>query len=254
VPKARNPNRDKAKEIWLANTNIPLREIADKLGETESTIRKWKSLDGWERSDKNAPINAPKKQSSGKGKKRAPSAGAPQKNVNAKTHGGYAKIYWDTLTAEEKALIDELPKDEERLLIDQIRLYSVRERRILTAINRYKDADLVVDGETETGSALSILLSIDENDEENEFSRESQNINPKLGLTITKESGYKIIQRLERELTSVQRAKTKAIEALMRYNLNIDKDNDADKINQSIQRLAELLNSPVANRKIEDYE
>ena len=48
MPRAKNPNREKAKEIWLANDKkCKLKDIASELNETESTIRKWKSEDAW---------------------------------------------------------------------------------------------------------------------------------------------------------------------------------------------------------------
>jgi len=48
VPRAKNPNRVKAKEIWLAKgKKCKLKDIASELNETESTIRKWKSEDAW---------------------------------------------------------------------------------------------------------------------------------------------------------------------------------------------------------------
>lgn len=50
-------------------------------------------------------------------------------------------MYWDTLSEEERALIEDMPKDEELLLIEQIQLFSVRERRIMTAINKYRNSD-----------------------------------------------------------------------------------------------------------------
>lgn len=40
---------------------------------------------------------------------------------------------------EEKELVDTVPKSEEDLLMDQIALLTVRERRIMKAINKYKD-------------------------------------------------------------------------------------------------------------------
>lgn len=58
MARKRNPNRDKAYELWLEDKERPLVDIAKELGERPSTVRKWKSQDNWERSDskESAPI------------------------------------------------------------------------------------------------------------------------------------------------------------------------------------------------------
>ena len=58
MARARNPNREKARQIWLdSNGQKPLVEIANELDVRPSQIRKWKSLDHWEQNVKgNAPI------------------------------------------------------------------------------------------------------------------------------------------------------------------------------------------------------
>jgi uncharacterized protein YjcR len=51
LPRARSPDRDKAKEIYLErNGNVPLNEIASMLGLSEGTIRGWKAKDDWDAS------------------------------------------------------------------------------------------------------------------------------------------------------------------------------------------------------------
>lgn len=58
MARARNPNREKARQIWLdSNGQKPLVDIATELDVRPSQIRKWKSLDHWEQNVKgNAPI------------------------------------------------------------------------------------------------------------------------------------------------------------------------------------------------------
>lgn len=49
MPKVRSPNRDKAFEIYKEhNGDIPLVSIAEQLGETDGTVRGWKSKDKWD--------------------------------------------------------------------------------------------------------------------------------------------------------------------------------------------------------------
>lgn len=50
MARARDPNRDKAYELWkAANGDIKLIDIAEQLGVSEGTVRGWKSKDKWEK-------------------------------------------------------------------------------------------------------------------------------------------------------------------------------------------------------------
>lgn len=63
----RSPERDKAFKMWKKNSGqLPLKDIADKLGQPEGTVRGWKAKDNWE-GQLNGTLqlkkrNAPKKQ------------------------------------------------------------------------------------------------------------------------------------------------------------------------------------------------
>jgi phage terminase small subunit len=49
MPRGRNPNREKAKDIYInAKGNIKLIDIAEQLGVLDTQIRKWKSQDKWD--------------------------------------------------------------------------------------------------------------------------------------------------------------------------------------------------------------
>lgn len=87
------------------------------------------------------------------GKKRAnPSGGAPKGNKNAKggrgnpspkpttKHGGYSRIFWESLTPEEQELIDTMPQDPADTLRDSIKLLTIREYRLNNALKQYGDA------------------------------------------------------------------------------------------------------------------
>lgn len=72
--------------------------------------------------------SVPRKRGAPKGNKNAVGGrGNPKaKPPDATKHGGYSAVYWDTLDEDEKNLIEDMPKDEEELLIEQIQLFSVR--------------------------------------------------------------------------------------------------------------------------------
>ncbi|MCY8156042.1 phage terminase small subunit-related protein, partial [Bacillus spizizenii] len=77
MPRPRDPRRDKAFCLWEESSGSKkLKDIAEELGITSSTIRKWKANDKWEEKIKGS---APKSKGS------APfRPGAPKGNKNAK--------------------------------------------------------------------------------------------------------------------------------------------------------------------------
>ena len=115
--RARDPNRDKAFEIYSEhNGNIELIEIAERLGVSAGTVRGWKSKDKWEpkingtfqkknKERSKNPRGAPK------GSKNALGHGAPKGNTNALKHGLFAKylpqeVYEIAQELSEKQPID----------------------------------------------------------------------------------------------------------------------------------------------------
>ncbi len=118
MARARNPNREKAKQVWLNSGGTKkLKEIAKEIGCSDSQIRKWKSQDKWENELKgNVPngnsnvTNEKKRYQSAKGNQNAkgnlgnPNASPPPNNQNAISHGLFAKYLPD----DTKALIAEL--------------------------------------------------------------------------------------------------------------------------------------------------
>ena len=95
--RARDPNRDKAFEIYSEhNGNIELIEIAERLGVSAGTVRGWKSKDKWEPKIKGTFQKKNKERSKNprgapKGSKNALGHGAPKGNTNALKHGLFAK-------------------------------------------------------------------------------------------------------------------------------------------------------------------
>lgn len=214
---------------------LKYREIAEKYGVSESTVkswasRYWKGGKGCNRSQKKLqpskdkelqPHGAPKGNQNAVGN----DGGAPLGNDNATKHGGYSAVYWDTLTDEEKSLIEDMPRDEETLLIDQIKMYSVRERRLLMAI---------ADVKKQKGGQVLASVSRTENKrafatkEDKELYEERQadkvakgDILPgeSYSLYTVTESKDTALARLESELTRIQNAKTKAIATLSKMNI-----------------------------------
>lgn len=115
--RARDPNRDKAFEIYSENNgNVELVEIAERLGVSAGTVRGWKSKDKWEPKIKGMfqkkntersknPRGAPK------GSKNALGHGAPKGNTNAIKHGLFAKYLPQEVYEIAQELSDKQPID-----------------------------------------------------------------------------------------------------------------------------------------------
>lgn len=115
--RARDPNRDKAFEIYSENNgNIELVEIAERLGVSAGTVRGWKSKDKWEPKTKGTFQNKNTERSKNprgapKGSKNALGHGAPKGNTNALKHGLFAKYLPQEVYEIAQELSDKQPID-----------------------------------------------------------------------------------------------------------------------------------------------
>lgn len=146
MARARSPNSIEAEEMY--KNGMKLVDIAKKLDVPASTVRRWKSTQNWdgktkgkknERSQKKK-ANARHKGGQPGNRNAVGNKGGPLKPGDkiAEKHGAYSSVYWDVLDEAEKDMIEDIPMDEEMLLIEQIQLFAVRERRIMIAINKYR--------------------------------------------------------------------------------------------------------------------
>ena len=144
MPRGRSPNRDKAYEIYKQHGGkITNREIAARLDEDEKVIAVWKSRDKWNVvQQKKKKCCTTKARGGQPGNKNAVGHGGtgPPGNKNAVKTGEFASLFFDTLTPDEQELIATLPRDKEELLLQEIQLMTVRERRMLQRINDLKRA------------------------------------------------------------------------------------------------------------------
>jgi uncharacterized protein YjcR len=115
MARKRNPMRDEAYRIWIESDKTkPLKDIAEELGVSASTIRKWKSEGKWSGETKRSAPNETERYESMHGNQNAkgnpgnPSASPPKGNQNAVSHGLFAKHLPD----ETKELVQELFSSE----------------------------------------------------------------------------------------------------------------------------------------------
>lgn len=256
MARQRNPNRDKAKQMWLkAEGSIKLKDIAAELGVAENAVRKWKSEDKWEkeRSEKqkrSAPKkqNAPKRPGAPEGNKNAVgnAGGAPLGNTNALKHGGYSSIFWDTLSEREKEMIDSMDQTVEQQLIEEIKLLTVREHRILHNLQKYRqqlnDGDELVVSRSVRSEELREFET--EYEKELYMEREFKKIAEDKKLpghpyrsTVEREATIDIIHRLEDALTRCQNEKRRCLDSLYK----IQSSNKGSSTEQKSNNLIEAL-------------
>ena len=239
----RLPNKKIGEAEKLYKSGMKLVDIAKRLEVPEGTVRRWKHDKGWDGEPKKKQNERSEKEKGNKANVRK--RGAPKGNQNAKggkgnrhpnttKHGAYRAVFMDALDEDEKELVEMIPEDEELLLLEQIRLSSIRERRILKAINKYREqkGDVCIANVTRFEDKRSF-----ENEEDKakyeKMQRQKIDKGDKLpgnAYSIQTHTNNKdmMIARLEQELSTVQGKKTKMIEALSKLRLEKKKmDNEA---------------------------
>lgn len=229
MPRARDPNRNKAFQIYMdAGGKVDLVEIASQLNISAGTIRGWKSKDKWEEQlngTLQTKVTERSKRSKGgqpgnqnaKGSKGG-SGAAPQRNKNAEKHGAYSKVYWDTLDEDELDLICSMDSAEEQQLIMQLQMFSIRERRLMQRIKHYRKLEAENHGlSVKAASKTKKVEDVTDIEGESVFAGKYKKVT-ETNVTNT-EAVMNSIMALESELTKVQRAKTKAIEALAKIRM-----------------------------------
>ena len=214
---ARAPDARIEQAEAMYRKGIKLVEIASQLNLPEGTVRRWKSTYKWgsERS-LNKSERSQRRKGGQPGNRNAVGHGGtgPPGNKNAVKTGEFETLFFDTLDQEEKRLLELVQPDKEQLLLQEIQLLTVRERRMLKRIDSLRE--------------LEECAPEEEDDEPGVISTK---VPP--GMTVTKyTAGFekgKItdsreftgilgqIQAVEEALTRVQARRQRAIEALHKF-------------------------------------
>jgi len=263
--KAPNTEMEKTRKRVISDYKKGLKpkELAEKYDVSINTVKSWISR----HKSKNPQAQpgassapAPRKAGAPPGNTNAVGYGAPVGNTNALKHGGYSRIFWDTLDEEEKQMLEELDFDGEQLLLDEISLLSVRERRIMASIAKHKAA--------KGGQAVANIVRSEEkrefaNDEEKQMYEDRITAKIIAGerlpgrsyrLTTTTEATYDIIQRLEEALTRCQAQKQKCIESLNKLRMARGDDGKAAPENNLLQALLSATMEDIDTDDIPELE
>ena len=274
MPRQRSPDSKKAETLY--RKGMKLSEIADRLGVPAGTVRRWKADQKWDdagRSGRSEKATRNVRKPSGKtehnpsarkrgapvGNVNAVGAGAPIGNKNAEIHGAYSKVLADVFTEEEKELAQFMFPDEESKLEEEITVCTIRERRIMKAINRYHAMVNPVTGEpiplVVSGTMRSEHKRVFDGTEEERIAQEEEykriveekidsgDRMPGRDITMTTNTENKddIILRMERELTSVQSQKMKLINTLAQLKLEKQKIEGESKGNDFVRTWADSV-------------
>ena len=209
MARAPDARMEQARDLFLKGKKLI--EISDLLKIPKGTIRSWKNRYDWDNATlQKKKRNVAKKKGGQPGNKNAAGnkgGAAPEKNKNAVTTGEFETLLFDCLDLEEQRLVQAVPEDKQALLMQEIQLLTVRERRMLKRIELLRDA---ADEENKLAAGETGMTAVGhkkglENKETDLFEYRG-----KLGQ----------IQNIEDALTRVQARKQAAIDALHRYGVD----------------------------------
>ncbi len=210
MARPRSPNRDKALHLWLTSGKRRLlKDIADELEVSEEQIRKWKNQDKWDKVTlPNANSNVTNRKGGQPGNQNAVGHGGtgPPGNKNAVKTGEFESLFFDTLTPSEQELIAAMPRDKGELLLQEIQLLTVRERRMLQRVKDLKQAADEQDNKKADGMTAVKW-------------KDGFGANGPIDVT-EYEGVLGQIQTVEDALTRVQARKQKAIDSLHRFGFD----------------------------------
>lgn len=230
-----DPRRDEAFRLWKESDGARLlKDIADELGVTSSTIRKWKANDKWEdkfkgsapKLNRSAPLRsgAPKGNKNAKGNKggKAPTGNqnakgnrggaAPKGNKNSLRTGEYESIMFDYMDDTEKELFEQIENDPLYQIELTIRELSIRERRMMHRIMKYENG--LTDNQRRVLQQFRKTKDVAPSTSENGVIKYVPIINERLVVTEVEETQLPVIDRIleiEEALTRVTDKRLKAI-------------------------------------------
>lgn len=208
---ARAPDQRVEQARALYAKGLKLIDIASQLGIPEGTVRSWKNRHNWDCNVAKEKCNVAKRKGGQPGNKNAEGHGGtgPPQNKNAVKTGEFETLFFDTLNPEEKQLASLIQPDKDQLLLQEIRLLTVREHRMLKRIESLRKLE---EQEPAAGS-----------DEENippgmPVTEYSSGIEKGKPTELKKYEGILgQIQAIEDALTRVQARQQKAIETLHKF-------------------------------------
>ena len=208
MARAPDARMEQAKKLFLKGKKLI--EISELLGIPEGTIRSWKNRYDWDNATLQRNRNVAKRKGGQPGNKNAVGHGGtgPPKNKNAVTTGEFETLLFDCLDPDEQRLAQAVPEDKQKLLMQEIQLLTVRERRMLKRIELLRGS--LDDSGTASGDESGMTAVSHKKGLEKDKETDLTEYRGKLGQ----------IQSIEDALTRVQARKQAAIDSLHRYGVD----------------------------------
>lgn len=208
---ARAPDQRVEQAKALYDKGLKLIDIASQLGIPEGTVRSWKNRYNWDCNVAKEKRNVAKRKGGQPGNKNAEGHGGtgPPRNKNAVKTGEFETLFFDTLNPEEKQLAALVQPDKEQLLLQEIRLLTVREHRMLKRIEALRQLEELEPAAGSDRESIPPGMSVTEY---------SSGIEKGKTTELRKYEGtLGQIQAIEDALTRVQARQQKAIETLHKF-------------------------------------
>lgn len=219
---ARAPDERVEQAQELFKQGKKLIEIANQLNLPEGTVRSWKNRYKWNATLQSNKRNVAKRNKGGQPNNKnavGNNGGAPEGNKNNLQTGEFERLFFDVLDQEEHEIIKAVPIDKTQLLIQEIQLLTVRERRMLRRIEELK-----------LSGNESIEYDCSEESKEQHFGKAPHGMSvvryttgyEKGKITDLKEFQGILgqIQSIEDALTRVQARRQRAIETLHKFGFD----------------------------------
>ena len=110
-------------------------DIAEKYDVSISAVKMWAARDWKDKNKDKSKVTKDKKTT----KSQPRSKGGQPCNTNTVKHGAYSKIYDGVFDEDEKDLFETMECDPEKTYIDELKLYTIREFRLLQQIKVLND-------------------------------------------------------------------------------------------------------------------
>lgn len=211
MARAPDARAEQAKELFLSGKKLI--EISELMKIPEGTIRSWKNRYKWDNATlQKSKRNVAKKRGGQPGNRNAEGnkgGSAPKQNKNAVKTGEFETLFFDALEPEEMRLIGMVQPDKEQLLLQEIQLLTVRERRMLKRIDSLKSLEGLPGPVDTEDNKLPPGMSV---------VRGSTGYDKGKMIDIREYEGILgQIQTIEDALTRVQARRQRAIEALHKF-------------------------------------
>lgn len=230
---ARAPNEKAFKAEAMYRKGMKLIDIAQKLGVPPSTVRRWKSTYQWDGNSKKKENERSESENERSEITNKPQKGGQPGNTNALKNGAYATEYWKNTSPEENDMLEDMPIDEEIQLIEGLKLATLREKRSMELLDRYRVLlEYSPDG---------MVLKEEVNTLIKNMTSKKVCLNQQLSTQQTKVDAAEQIQIIEKELTKIQRVKVKIIDSLSKLHMEKQKIKKEEKAGDIVKTWVETL-------------